>query len=440
MIFSEKTRSQAAAGQLYVGALGNLIIDDIHLPDGRQLDGRLGGSNVYATMGMAIWLFERSCLFGDAGGEGSGISLEHDGLDHRVPELRPLLIIRLGSAASIGANVLQGLDSLVKNCVMDICCATTRSNCLSDHAEDLGGIPLPGHPRALQVYRQETGERREMKWIVRLSPEILPQCSDVPDSANMVSCYFQTFPSVEVARQLRDRGVRLLLWEPNPPRYLVKDHQTRSELLDEFRKSLEDIDIFSPQIDEVCQLFGVHVPAGEEPRVWDGAWLRSYVQGSWVADLFESVLRLTNESKEGETVVALRMGGFGSLVGSRLHPYTVLVPSYQLANVVDVTGAGNTYCGGFLASASEALCRTLARERQHLGGPHHNGSGFQMSFDEMITAAVRATVSASFCVEQYGVPDSDSFRVNIPEAARRYEKLRSQVMVLPRANVMLPDA
>jgi len=74
--------------------------------------------------------------------------------------------------------------------------------------------------------------------------------------------------------------------------------------------------------------------------------------------------------------VALRMGAQGSLVatsaGERLR-----VPAVP-AKIVDVTGAGNAYCGGFLAGI---------------------GSGLALA-----EAAARAAVSASFALEQFGVP------------------------------------
>jgi len=77
----------------------------------------------------------------------------------------------------------------------------------------------------------------------------------------------------------------------------------------------------------------------------------------------------------GAQVVALRMGAHGSLVsdGASL----VHVPALPAA-VVDPTGAGNAYCGGFLA-------------------------GYLQTGD-VLTAARYGTVAASFLVEQAGLP------------------------------------
>ncbi len=86
----------------------------------------------------------------------------------------------------------------------------------------------------------------------------------------------------------------------------------------------------------------------------------------------ELARRLTDA---GARITTLRMGADGSLVydGIRLQR----VPSVQ-TTVVDTTGAGNAYCGGFLA-------------------------GYVQTGD-VLTAARYGTVGASFLVEQVGLP------------------------------------
>ena len=88
----------------------------------------------------------------------------------------------------------------------------------------------------------------------------------------------------------------------------------------------------------------------------------------------ELVRRLTDA---GASVVALRMGPEGSLVHAGSHP-AVHVPAVP-TNVIDPTGAGNAYCGGFLA-------------------------GYVRTSD-VLTAARYGTVAASFLVEQVGLPE-----------------------------------
>jgi sugar/nucleoside kinase (ribokinase family) len=77
----------------------------------------------------------------------------------------------------------------------------------------------------------------------------------------------------------------------------------------------------------------------------------------------------------GARIIALRTGADGSLVYDGIHLHHV--PSVR-TTVVDTTGAGNAYCGGFLA-------------------------GYIQTGD-VLTAAQYGAVAASFLVEQVGLP------------------------------------
>ena len=78
----------------------------------------------------------------------------------------------------------------------------------------------------------------------------------------------------------------------------------------------------------------------------------------------------------GAPLVALRMGERGSLVMNS-HGEAWRLPAVP-ATIVDVTGAGNSYCGGFLTGLGDGL--------------------------SPLESALRATVSASFALEQFGLP------------------------------------
>jgi len=80
-------------------------------------------------------------------------------------------------------------------------------------------------------------------------------------------------------------------------------------------------------------------------------------------------------SDAGARIVALRMGAHGSLVHDGAQLYHV--PTVR-TTVVDPTGAGNAYCGGFLA-------------------------GYIQTGD-VLTAARYGAIAASFLVEQVGLP------------------------------------
>ena len=100
-------------------------------------------------------------------------------------------------------------------------------------------------------------------------------------------------------------------------------------------------------------------------------------------------------AEAGARIVALRMGQDGSLVCTKEKDTLVHVPAVP-TTVVDPTGAGNAYCGGFLAGYVQT--------------------------DDVLTAAQYGTVAASFLVEQVGLPPiNDRLR---DEADRRLHILQ----------------
>ena len=124
--------------------------------------------------------------------------------------------------------------------------------------------------------------------------------------------------------------------------------QQVEEPAENLRAVLPHLSLFSPNIDEATAVTGLTDPAT-------------------IADLFLSW---------GTPLVAIRMGANGSFVKTQAGEQWHLpaVPT----NIVDVTGAGNSYCGGFLTGLGDGL------------------SAF--------AASLRAAVSASFALEQFGLP------------------------------------
>ncbi len=101
----------------------------------------------------------------------------------------------------------------------------------------------------------------------------------------------------------------------------------------------------------------------------------------------------------GAAIVALRQGSAGALVHRADTGETQYIPAYE-TTVIDPTGAGNAFCGGFLAGWVET------------GDLHRAG--------------LYGAVAASFLVEQAGLPDP---RPNLAdEAKRRLVTLQSKVV------------
>jgi len=104
-----------------------------------------------------------------------------------------------------------------------------------------------------------------------------------------------------------------LLWEPVRIFMLSADREA-------FLRGIASADIVSPNLHEAQTMYGI-----EDER--------------------EIMRRLL---ADGVKLAALRMGERGSLVARRGDGRAFYVPAVEVAEIVDQTGAGNTYCGGFL--------------------------------------------------------------------------------------------
>jgi sugar/nucleoside kinase (ribokinase family) len=137
---------------------------------------------------------------------------------------------------------------------------------------------------------------------------------------------------------------------------------------------LERIDLATPDRDEARQM------TGQEN----------------VSDMVETLLEW------GAPAVALRMGARGSYVGTA-DGVRLNVPAVP-TTIVDTTGAGDAYCGGLMVALGEGL--------------------------NIAEAGARAAVSASFAIEQFGVPTFDE---NTPaEAQRRLAWARERIVEADR--------
>lgn len=199
-------------------------------------------------------------------------------------------------------------------------------------------------PRAWQVI-EANGSRTEVfrsdfdEFIA-----IDPQPAELPESYyNARGVHLQCaapYPLLSWVDTLRSLGTGHILWEP-------WDEFLQAENREVIRALLPEVDVFSPGLAEARRL-------------------------TRLQDVHQIVKELLND---GVPMVALRMGSNGSLVGSSKDGIQH-VPAYPVDTLVDVTGAGNSYCGGFLVG--------LAATR------------------DPFMAARYGAVSASFTLEQFG--------------------------------------
>lgn len=157
------------------------------------------------------------------------------------------------------------------------------------------------------------------------------------------------YAQLNLPRAARAGGVGLISIDPG-------ERNMWPNLMPHIEAMLSDIDVFLPSDQEVSSLFpddatNTHLPL---------------VRAKWFAE-------------RGPRWVVIKLGSKGCLVYERgtsrqparqWHVPTIPVP------VVDVTGAGDTFCGGFMADF--------------------------VAHGDPVRAAIRGSVAASLCVQDYG--------------------------------------
>lgn len=228
-------------------------------------------------------------------------------------------------------------------------------------------LPIP-QIRAWQLF-EEDGSRRELYRVRETVPFIRgPQPTDLPECYRASQGYY-LLQDFEGIRAWREKLSSLVLWEPLQQIMLPENSQDLRTVLQQV-----NINIISPNLIEAQAIYGALSPE----------------------DLATAML------DDGAEIVALRMGEQGSLVVDRETGIRHYIPAAKVQQIVDQTGAGNTYCGGLLWGI-------LA------------GKGLR-------EAGTAGAVSASFCLEGVGVLDPT--QIDHTERDRRYQTLLSQAATI----------
>lgn len=169
--------------------------------------------------------------------------------------------------------------------------------------------------RAWQVFEEDGTRHETFQTDFEELKANLPKPDQIPAAyAEVVGVHLQC-PPEEVNRwvpKLRERACRVILWEPY-------DEFCRPENRDLFIQNCQQVDVVSPNLREARQLTGLDDPVDIVYQ------LRAY----------------------GARMVAVRMAEAGSLLLDEQGDL-FQVPAYPVKHIVDVTGAGNAYCGGFV--------------------------------------------------------------------------------------------
>lgn len=231
---------------------------------------------------------------------------------------------------------------------------------------DLQGViwlDLP-QARAWQLFEWD-GRRNEVFRVDTLHPFIYePGPEQVPAAYHRAKGVYLLRDAAQLPHWRALYPHATLLWEPLQ-QYMLPENA------DEFRAALRYIDIVSPNWLEAQAIYHISDP------------------GRLVQAMLD----------DGAAIVALRMGEAGSMIGKQeMHDF-LTIPAVPVPEIIDQTGAGNTYCGSFLAGWLET------------------GS--------LEIAACRAAVSASFALETIGVAEPPSNVQSVRDA--RYNHLYTRL-------------
>ncbi|KAF7331930.1 PfkB domain-containing protein [Mycena kentingensis (nom. inval.)] len=172
------------------------------------------------------------------------------------------------------------------------------------------------------------------------------------------------------------------IYEPIPDRCVPEE-------LPALQKVLPEIDILSPNAEESFSVLSMPLPLSR--------------QG--IEEACRRFLQL-GVGREGTGAVVIRSGAMGACValrGQRLRWVDAFWTSADETKIVDVTGAGNSFLGGLAA-------------------------GLKLSGGDIYQATLYASVSASFIIEQTGLPSLSSMgEWNHDSPQRRLDELRARV-------------
>ncbi|CAG8760284.1 13617_t:CDS:2 [Gigaspora margarita] len=307
-------------------SLSQCIIDDIKFSDGTIQKDVLGGGGVYATYGMRIW-FSRQ--------ESQRIAYSfHSGYDFPLNILQSLLVLNISLTQIWHSNLpsIRGINTF----------KTANQRVFAYQTPPIGTVP-----------------------------------SDLPSSyLNAKIFHFicsSIWASQHVTDILRLRDKRLpppiFVWEPIPEGASKENIQSCIE-------AMKMVDVVSPNHEEAAALLGLITEDDEDDE--------KFLTEEMLICMADKFLK-HQIGPHGNGSVVIRASYKGCLVATK--EKKEIIPAYWTSlkdgnrnpHVVDVTGAGNAFCGGFMV-------------------------GLLKSNFDVFEAALYGAVSASFTVEQFGTP------------------------------------
>ncbi len=282
---------------------GGMRVDNIITHDGRAHLGLLGGNALYAAAGASVWIDDVAIWA-------------------RIGQNYP--VDWLPKLEKRGLNI-EGLVRLAGSQEHQTFYAYSEDGRRhdTDPAYHFSRIGLP-LPQELENYVHSTpGQDDPLTYEpLALRPEDWSTSLDIALAVHLAPLSIRTH--VEMSAFLRDRGIKWLTVDPGE-RYM------RPKFIPELRQFLPAIDAFLPSYQELVSLFGSGM------------------------DLVAAVRKL---AQWGTPLIIVKLGAEGVLIYSKeREKVSRLAPYHRPGDerVVDVTGAGDSFCGGFVAGLHQGL-------------------------------------------------------------------------------------
>jgi len=290
-------------------------------PEGRPLLDAPGGNLLYAASGARLWVEAVSLL------ARVGENYPHDWLK----------IFQQKGLETKGIKIIPGPIDLRTFMVYTDSQNAQRSNPVSHFVRM--GLPFPKGLLGYQAPRAEQDSRTHANIDS-------PKLSDIPADYLVTKAVhiapLDLLTHSQLAPAFRHAGAQIVTLDPGPS-YM------NANFLDDLRSLLQGVTAFLPSEEEIRNLF----------------WGRTH-------DLWEMATTLAGF---GCDIIVIKRGGRGQYVFERASGKKWEIPGYP-SRLVDPTGAGDAFCGGFLAGYA------ATRDPLH--------------------AAMQGNISASFCIEGTG--------------------------------------